>query len=238
MLVGSIKRWANAPLLLSVNRGYIEADRRDLVLVIREPAYNCCSFVHGRVECVAFAKWNVSHVYNLESGDLILELGTDIAGFRSIVTTSEGRGSTEEVLGYVVDGVWLIAGNDDGSGHMWVVETGRWVAKLHPTVCPHDSFSAGVSVAPDRRRVVRFTYPQYHINDNRNPEKGGLHVWDLSFDGTQERYEYVHRCNSSLGFEVASVALLHQDRSKRSSVEQCSSRAVRFERSLPSKMQS
>jgi hypothetical protein len=44
-------------------------------------------------------------------------------------------------------------------------------------------------------------------------------------------YDFVNGCKNILGFELASAALLHQDNSKRCSVERCSSRAVRFERS-------
>jgi hypothetical protein len=76
----------------------------------------------------------------------------------------------------------------------------------------------------------------FHNSSDVNLEKGGLHVCDLSSDGTQERYEFIHGSNNMFGFEIASAALLYKDKSNRSSVEQCSSHAVRFERSLESKM--
>ena len=52
-----------------------------------------------------FAIWKV--------GDLIHELGADIAGLSSVVAICEGCDATEEEVGNVVDGVWLIAGYDD-----------------------------------------------------------------------------------------------------------------------------
>jgi hypothetical protein len=42
----------------------------------------------------------------------------------------------------------------------------------------------------------------------------------------------VYGCQNSLKFELASAALLHQDNSKRCSLERCRSGAVRFERSI------
>jgi hypothetical protein len=90
------------------------------------------------------------------------------------------------------------------------------------------SYSGGVSMSPDRSRVVHFTGP-----DRYNRGKGGvLHVWDLLPDGTQAKYELVHGCKNRFGFEIASAALLYPD-SKRS-VEQCGSRVVGVERVLKS----
>jgi WD40 repeat protein len=128
--------------------------------------------------------------------------------------------------------VWLAAGHNDGSVRIWDLETERCVTTLHPMVDGSQScYSRGVFAAPDWSRVVHFKKPQDH-----SPESGGLHVWDLSSDGTQERYVFVHGCKNSLGFKVASTALLYHDKSKRRSVEQCSSRVVRFEQSQESKL--
>jgi WD40 repeat protein len=170
-------------------------------------------------------------VYNVESGNLIRGMHDEGAGWIfSIAVAGEGcEVHLEEEVGDVgLDKVvWLASGRNDGSVRIWDLKTGRCVTTLHPTDIPQDSHSNGVSMARDRRRVVHFTEPR-----SRSPDIGGLHVWDLSSDGTQERYEFVHGCERKLGFEFASAALLYQDKSKRSSVEQCSSRAVRFERSL------
>jgi hypothetical protein len=232
MLVGSIKRCADVPWLVPVNRFYFEADCRGLAQVVRGGASCCLSFVLGNAECVKFRGWEVISVYDLENGELIRELHDEGAGWiRRLAVASEGCGVKPEEVGYVVglDKVWLAAGHDDGSVRIFDVETGRCVTTLHPMVCPHYSESCGVSMAPDRRRVVYFTKPHPDSLDNV-----GLHVWELSSDGAQERYEYVDGCKNSFGFEVASAALLYQDKSKGSSVEQCSSRVVRFERSLKS----
>jgi hypothetical protein len=83
-----------------------------------------------------------------------------------------------------------------------------------------------VSVASYRRGIV--LCKELH---GRDVDKGCLQVWDLKSDGTQERYDFVYVCKNILGFELARAALLHQDSSKRFSVERCSSHAVRFERS-------
>jgi WD40 repeat protein len=232
MLVGSIKIYAFAPWLVPVNRGHFEADRRGLSQVIRGGANCCLSLVNGNAECVAFGGWKVISVYNLESGDLIRELHDEGAGWiESIAVAGEGCGVQPAEVGDDVDHykvVWLAAGHGDGSVRIWDLETGRCVTTLHPMFGPEYSESSGVSVASNWSRVVHYVAP-----DLDNPaEAGGLHVWDLSSDGTQERYEYVHGCKNSLGFEVASAALLYQD--SKSSVEQCSSRAVRFERCLNS----
>jgi hypothetical protein len=62
-----------------------------------------------------------------------------------------------------------------------------------------------------------------------------LHVWDFSPDGTQERYEFVYGCKNRFGFEIVIAVRLSQDST--CSVEQCSSRAVRFGRVLLSNVQ-
>jgi WD40 repeat protein len=236
MLVGSIRRRAVAPWLQPVNRGHFEVNRRGLSQVIREEARRCLSFVHGNAAFVAVAGRAVISVFNLESWDLIQRLYAEGAGWiGSIAVAGEGCGVKPEGVTDIVPGVWLAAGHDDGSVRIWDLETERCVTTLHPMVVPHSSYSRFgsysrcISMAPDRRRVVHFAKP-----DIDNQENGELHVCDLSSDGTQERYVFVHGCQNSLGFEVASAALLYQDESKRSSVEQCRSRTVRFERCLES----
>jgi WD40 repeat protein len=141
----------------------------------------------------------------------------------SIATASEGCGAMGKEMGDVANGVWLAAAYTDGTVRIWSVETARCVATLHPMFDMHETFGCCVSVAPDRSRVVHFMAPH-----RSNPgESGGLHVWDLSSDGTQERYAFVHGCKNQLGFELASAVLFFHE-SKRSSVEKCSSRAVRL----------
>jgi WD40 repeat protein len=220
MLLSSIKRCVAAPWLVPANRGYLEADRRTLARVIREE-WNCfLSFVLGNAECVALGGREEIRVYNLESGDLIRELPYERAkSVRSLAVSSERCGLKPEEMGDVsaVKLVWLVAGCDDGSVHIWDLETDHFVATLHPMNGPQNSYSLAVSVAADCCRVVNFC-------------GYALHVWDLLSDGTLEGYEYVVGCNRRLDFELASAALLYQGRSKRSCVEQCSSGAVRFER--------
>jgi WD40 repeat protein len=110
--------------------------------------------------------------------------------------------------------VWLAAGRHDGSVCTWDLETERCVTTLHPMVdVPHDYSSKGVSVAPHWSHVVHFADP-----DLGDLGKGGLHVWDLSSDGIQERYAFAHGCKNRFGFEIASAALLYQNNSKRSGV--------------------
>jgi WD40 repeat protein len=151
-------------------------------------------------------------VYNLESGDLIHELHDEGARMiNSLTVAGEGCGVKPEFeIGDVgVDKVaWLATGHEDGRVRICDLQTERCAnALLHPAVDgPHDSYSRGVSVAPDGSRVVHFT------------ASGELHVWDLSSDGTQERYAPVNGCDNSLAFELASAALLYQEKSKRSSV--------------------
>jgi hypothetical protein len=83
-------------------------------------------------------------------------------------------------------------------------------------------------MSPDRSRIVHFTdlYPY-----NRG-ESGDLNVSDLLPDGKQAKYKLVHGCENRFGFKIA-IAALPSQYSKRS-VEQCSSRAVGFERVLKS----
>jgi WD40 repeat protein len=127
----------------------------------------------------------------------------------------------EEVGDVFVDKVaWLATGHYNGSVRIRDLETERCATTLlHPTVDgPKHSYSRGVSVAPDWSRIVNFTISKM---------VGGLHVWDLSSDGTQERYAFGKGCKNSLWISpIAGAALLHQDKSKRCSLEQCRSRAV------------
>jgi hypothetical protein len=232
MLVCSIKRFVTGPWLVPVNRGHVEADRRGLALVILEEARRCLSFVYANAECVAFAGWAVIRIYNLESGNLIRELHDDGSRWiRSLAVAGEGFGVKPKEVGDVdvEKVVWLAAGRSSGSVRIWDMETERCVTTLHPLACPQLSYYSGVSMSRDRRRVVHFT--KRIIG---RPAEAGLRVWDLSSNGTLENYEFVHGCNNRLGFELASAALLYQDESKHRSVEQCSSHAVRFERSLKS----
>jgi hypothetical protein len=229
LLVGSIKRCDVAPGLLPANQCYFEAEGRGLAQVMRVAPTCCVYFVLRKTECLAFGQISKIYIYNLESGDLICELrpkGTE--RITSIAVAGEGCGVKQEEVGDVGLGklVWLAAGCRGGSVCIWDVDTERCVTTLHPMDGLQYSLFSCVSVASYRRRVVFFM--ELH---GRNVDKGCLHVWNLKSDGTQERYEFVYGRQNSLGFELASAALLHQDNSKRCSVERCSSRAVRFERS-------
>jgi WD40 repeat protein len=221
-----------------VNRGFVESERLGLEPVIWEKAEICLTFVHRHARCVSVACTSgMIYVYNLERGDLVRELDEERAcltwcddevvdtGIGSMAVAGEGCAVKQKDERSVVDRVWLVAGHHDGSVRIWNVETERFLATLHPIVGLHCSTSRCISIAPDQSRVVHFTYPR-----RDSPEEGLLHVWDLSSDGTGERYELVHGCQDNLGFEVASAALLHQDATKRN-VELCNSRAVRFEQS-------
>jgi hypothetical protein len=73
------------------------------------------------------------------------------------------------------------------------------------------SYSRGVSMSPDRSRIVHFTDPYPY---NRG-ESGELHVSDLLPDGTQAKYKLVHGYENRLRFKIVIAALPSQD-SKRS----------------------
>jgi WD40 repeat protein len=226
MLVGSIKRCSSGPWLVPVNRGYFEADPRGLAVVIRERAQCCLSVVLGNVECVAFAGREAIRVCILDSGDVIREL-YDIGAeeINCLAVTDGGCGmKPADVDAVGLDKVvWLAAGYRDGSVRIWDLEMGRCIATLHPTFGYRCFYFSHVFMAPDRRRVVHLTKPVFW-------DEAGLHVWDLSPDGTQERYEYVHGCKSRFESEIWSAELLC--RNLKCSEEVHGSRAVRFEQSI------
>jgi hypothetical protein len=84
-----------------------------------------------------------------------------------------------------------------GVCHIWDLAAGRCVTTLHPKACHRSCYSFRISVASDWGRVVHFMAADPLINRCKS---SGLHVWDLSCDGTQEKYEYVRGCTNSLGF--------------------------------------
>jgi WD40 repeat protein len=222
LLVASVKRYASTPWLLPVNRGLVGADRQGLEHVIRAEAGRCVAFAYGDSECVAIADkyggW--IYVYNCQSGELVHELHDDLAASMGSIAVAG------------IDRMWLAVGHNDGSVRIWDLETERCVTTLCAMYGLRYSCSRCVAISPDRSRVTHLTLP--------NPlrlEDYGLHVWDISSEGTECRYELLHSyeakssepingCKNVLEFEIASAALLHQDAKRE--MELCSSRSVKF----------
>jgi hypothetical protein len=171
------------------------------------------SFLFARDgECVAVASESGVGVHNLECGHVMWELYDEgAAHLGSIAMTIEGCAV-----------LWRFAGCNDGSARVWDMDTELCVSTLRPMFGLPASWSRRVAIATGRHRVVHFLAP---FMDNL--EGCRLHVWDLSSDRTQERYELVHGCKNEIVLEVASAALLYHDAKRR--VELGSSRSVRFE---------
>jgi hypothetical protein len=144
--------------------------------VVRSEAFLCLVFAHGDdVDCVAVASQDgVIRVYDLEGGHFVFELYDEAAGrLRSIATTSDGCGGKN----------WLVAGSNDGSVRIWHFETECCVSVLRPVV-GFENCSSRISIVVNGNRISCFTY-----SCGDSVEGHGLHVWDLSSDGTVERYE-------------------------------------------------
>jgi WD40 repeat protein len=182
-LVHSVKERARGPWLCPKQRCFTRIDRRGLDRLIRHKNMtSLVSYSLGNENYVALGcEDGKVYLYRLDSEEVVNVLQEEGAGSVRKMAVSEASSSKALKDGTdSADTTWLVVADGEGVVRICEVETGRCILRLDAIkdgLKERPEF-AEIEIARDRGRIVAW--------DDDNVL---LHVWDISPEGEETRYE-------------------------------------------------